>query len=112
MNTEVNKLILVESFKTKRGDGSSSRTLFFINKGGVIHIERFILGKTLNEGFIPIRTFGDLIYQKERMVFKYGSFNHIARRVLQVTRELKQEDIFMVDETESEYKKRVSNESI
>lgn len=110
MNTEVKRLILVESFKTKRGDGSASKTVLIITKEGLIHIERYMLGKTLNEGFIPIRTFGDLIYQKEEMVFKYGSFNHIAKRVLQVTRELKQEDIFMVNETLSEYKKRVSND--
>ena len=79
MKTE--KAILIESFKTKRLDGHSIRTIYALTEKGIVQIERRMISNELNEGFIPIRTFGKWIYQYERMVFKLASFIEIAKTI-------------------------------
>lgn len=75
------KALLIESFKTKRLDGHTVRTIYALTEKGIIQIERRIVSTELNEGFIQLRKFGKWIYQYERMVFKLDSFVTIARNI-------------------------------
>jgi len=75
------KALLIKSFKTKRLDGHTVRTIYALTERGIIQIERRIVSTELNEGFIQLRKFGKWFYQYERMVFKLESFIKIAQDI-------------------------------
>ena len=75
------KAIFIKSFKTKRLDGHSIRTIYALTETGIVNIERRILSTELNDGFKFIRNFGKYVYQCETMVFKLQSFIEISKSV-------------------------------
>jgi hypothetical protein len=77
--TKVEKAIFISSFKTKRLDGHSIRTIYCLLESGIVNIERRLVSTEMQDGFGEIRRFGKLIYQYERMVFKFDSFYKISR---------------------------------
>ena len=93
MIMEKQKAIFINTFKTKRLDGHSVKTVYALIDNGIIKIERRILSTELNEGFTKIRTFGKYIYQYESMVFKFGSFMQIAIDVNKGASELNNNDL-------------------
>jgi hypothetical protein len=75
------KAIFIKSFKTKRLDGHSVRTIYALTETGIVNIERRIISTELNDGFKLIRNFGKYVYQCETMVFKLASFIEISKNV-------------------------------
>ena len=75
------KAIFIKSFKTKRLDGHSVRTIYALTETGIVNIERRIISTELNDGFKLIRNFGKYVYQCETMVFKLQSFIEISKNV-------------------------------
>lgn len=73
--------VFIDSFKTKRADGTNVMTVYAMYDNGVVHIERKLISKTLNLGFIEIRKFGEYIYQYEKMILKLESFITIGHDV-------------------------------
>jgi adenine/guanine phosphoribosyltransferase-like PRPP-binding protein len=92
------KAIFIRSFKTKRADGHSIRTVYALTETGVVNIERRIVSTELNEGFVLIRKFGKYIYQLERMVFKLESFIQISSTVSLHIPKLEIDKIMRVDD--------------
>ena len=90
---ESEKAIFIRSFKTKRLDGHSIRTIYVLMYSGVVSIERRIVSTELNEGFRHIRAFGKYIYQREVMIFKFDSFIQIVKDVELHLHEINIEDI-------------------
>jgi hypothetical protein len=97
-NGERQEALFIRSFKTKRLDGHSVRTVYALVDNGVVNIERRMISTKLNDGFKVIRVFGKYIYQCETMVFKLTSFMTIANSVREYIPSLKINDIVLYDE--------------
>ena len=95
---EKQKAVFIKTFKTKRADGHSVRTIYALLENGIVNIERRYVSTQLNPKCIELRRFGKYVYQYESLVFKLTSFMRIANEVAEHIHDLKIDDIILHDE--------------
>jgi hypothetical protein len=98
MKITTEKAVFIKTFKSLRADGHAIRTIFSLTERGVVCIERRIASTELNDGFIEIRRFRNLILQKQKMVFKLASFVDIANVVAENINKLDSSKILDINE--------------
>lgn len=73
------KAVVMNSFKTKRGDGLPVRTVYGMLENRTVFIERRLVSTITEDGYEEVRKIGKAIYQIEHFSFKFDSFFTIAQ---------------------------------